>query len=117
MDVSKHDGGRDVVVGSRSDFLHRSLVEPPTYGAVEMWSLLLDFLSSIFVEWRLWKWIHDPPLKGDRPRQGPKHENDRQHPLVRAVIGLFLLIWIVLFGGLLVMLGQGIYQVVTARIG
>jgi hypothetical protein len=34
-----------------------------------MWSLLLDFLASIALEWRLWKWIHDPPLKGDRPRQ------------------------------------------------
>jgi hypothetical protein len=34
-----------------------------------MWSLLLDLLGSTLFQWRLWKWIHDPPLKGDRPRQ------------------------------------------------
>jgi hypothetical protein len=34
-----------------------------------MWSLLLDFLASVAVEWRLWKWIHHPPLKGDRRRE------------------------------------------------
>jgi hypothetical protein len=34
MDVRQHDGGRDVVVGSRSDFLDRSVVDPPAYGAV-----------------------------------------------------------------------------------
>lgn len=32
-----------------------------------MWSLLMDFLASIAVEWRVWKWTHDPPLKGDPP--------------------------------------------------
>jgi hypothetical protein len=33
-----------------------------------MWSLVLDLLASTVFEWRLWKWIHDPPLKGDRRR-------------------------------------------------
>jgi hypothetical protein len=34
-----------------------------------MWSLLLDFLGETFFQWRLWKWIHDPSLKGDPPRE------------------------------------------------
>ena len=32
----------------------------------EMWALLLQFLAETVFEWRLWKWIHDPPLKGDQ---------------------------------------------------
>ena len=34
-----------------------------------MWSLVLDLLASTVFEWRLWKWIHDPLLRGDRPSQ------------------------------------------------
>ena len=76
-----------------------------------MWSLLLDFLASMAVEWRIWKWIHDPPLKGDRPQSG------KQHPLVKVVLAAFLFIFGVLFivlaSAFLLMLGQGIYWVVT----
>lgn len=36
MDVRKHDGGRYVVVGSRSDFLDRSVVDPPAHGGTLM---------------------------------------------------------------------------------
>jgi hypothetical protein len=78
-----------------------------------MWSLLSDLLGSVFLQWRLWKWIHDPPLKGDRP----KRENDKQPPLVKAVTGVLLFIWIVFVGAFLIMLGQGIYKVVTEGIG
>jgi hypothetical protein len=34
-----------------------------------MWSLLLRFFLRAACAWLLWKWIHDPPLKGDPPRQ------------------------------------------------
>lgn len=33
---------------------------------------LLDLLASIAFEWRIWKWIHDPPLKGDPPSETKK---------------------------------------------
>jgi hypothetical protein len=39
-----------------------------------MWSLLADLLASIAFEWRIWKWIHDPPLKGDRPRESDERK-------------------------------------------
>jgi hypothetical protein len=49
-----------------------------------MLELLLNLIASISLEWRLWKWIHDPPLKGDRLRQPdakePNYPNKRQPP-------------------------------------
>ena len=64
-----------MVVGSCGDFIDRAVVDSPAYRALAMWSLLelvADFFGAIFVEWRFWKWIHDPPLKGDPPRDKKK---------------------------------------------
>ena len=80
-----------------------------------MWSLLLDFLSDVFVQWRLWKWIHDPTLKGDRHRDSDKA--DKQHPLAKVAVVVFLVLAIIFASAFLIMLAQGIYWAVTEGVG
>jgi len=52
-----------------------------------MWSL--DVLVQALSEWRLWKWIHDPPLKGDPPDD----PSGRQLILALLVAVLAFVLW------------------------